>query len=139
MKDIELAYQGRIHRIPNRWEGMSSDHYISLVADLLHMAGGQLSAGEVRINHLLHLMGWDKRKFRTEEQIANLVAISEQLTRQQCCTRRRFRRSLRTLPTCRPLSPASPDRPRAAPTRLSIRGRPLLLCSTPPLRLYQGT
>ena len=80
MKDIELAYQGRIHRIPNRWEGMSSDHYISLVADLLHMAGGQLSAGEVRINHLLRLMGWDKRKFRTEEQIANLVAISEQLT-----------------------------------------------------------
>lgn len=80
MKDIELSYQGRIHRVPNRWEGMSSDHYISLVADLLHMAGGKLSAGEVRINHLLRLMGWDKRKFRTEEQIANLVAISEQLT-----------------------------------------------------------
>ena len=80
MKDIELAYQGRIHRVPNRWEGMSSENYISLVADLLHMAGGQLSAGEVRINHLLRLMGWDKRKFRTEEQIANLVAISEQLT-----------------------------------------------------------
>ena len=80
MRDIELIYNGETYRIPNRWEGMSPSLYIRLVADLLRMADGHLSAGEVRINHLLHLMGWDKRKFRTEEQIANLVAISEQLT-----------------------------------------------------------
>ena len=79
-KDIELVYKGEIHRIPNRWDGMTAQQYIRLVADLLCMAAGKLSAGEVRINWLCHMMGWDKRKFRSEEQIANLVAISEQLT-----------------------------------------------------------
>jgi hypothetical protein len=79
-KDIELVYKGEKHRIPNCWDGMTAQQYIRLVADLLCMAAGKLSAGEVRINWLCHMMGWDKRKFRTEDQIANLVAISEQLT-----------------------------------------------------------
>ncbi len=80
MKDIELLYDNMVYAIPNRWEGMASDHYLHLVADLLRMADGKLSAGEVRINHLLRLMSWNRSKFRSEEQIANLVAISEQLT-----------------------------------------------------------
>lgn len=79
-KDIELVYKGEIHCIPNRWEAMTSQQYTRLVSDLLRMAAGRLSAGEVRINWLCDFMGWDKRKFRSEEQIANLVAISEQLT-----------------------------------------------------------
>ena len=79
-KDIELVYKGEIYRIPNRWDGMTDRQYIRLVADLLRMAAGKLSAGEVRINWLCDIMGWDKHKFRSEEQIANLVAISEQLT-----------------------------------------------------------
>ena len=80
MKDIELVYKGEIYRIPNRWDGMTDHQYIRLVADLLRMAAGELSAGEVRINWLCDIMNWDRRRFRTEEQIANLVAISEQLT-----------------------------------------------------------
>ena len=80
MKDIELVYKGEIYRIPNRWDGMTDHQYIRLVADLLRMAAGGLSAGEVRINWLCDIMNWDRRRFRTEEQIANLVAISEQLT-----------------------------------------------------------
>lgn len=79
-KDIELVYKGKIHRIPNYWEAMTSQQYIHLVSDLLSMAVGRLSVGEVRINWLCNIMGWNKHKFRTEEQIANLVAISEQLT-----------------------------------------------------------
>lgn len=59
---------------------MTDRQYIRLVADLLRMAAGGLSAGEVRINWLCDIMNWDRRRFRTEEQIANLVAISEQLT-----------------------------------------------------------
>ena len=59
---------------------MTSRQYIRLVADLLRMAAGGLSAGEVRINWLCDIMNWDRRRFRTEEQIANLVSISEQLT-----------------------------------------------------------
>ena len=80
MKDIELVYKGEIHRIPNRWDAMNDRQYIRLVGDFLRMAAGELSAGEVRINWLCDIMGWDKRKFHSEEQIANLVAISEQLT-----------------------------------------------------------
>lgn len=80
MKDIELVYKGELYRITNRWDGMTDRQYIRLVADLLRMAAGELSAGEVRINWLCDIMGWNRRRFRTEEQIANLVAISEQLT-----------------------------------------------------------
>lgn len=80
MTDIELVYNGEIYRIPNRWETLTDRQYISLVADLLRMAEGQLSAGGVRINYLCDIMKWSKRKFRTEEQIVNLVAISERLT-----------------------------------------------------------
>ena len=49
-KDIELVYKGKIHCIPNRWDGMTDRQYIHLVSDLLRMAAGKLSAGEVRIN-----------------------------------------------------------------------------------------
>ena len=80
MRDIELVYKGEIHRIPNSWEGMTEQQFVSLVTDLLAMAAGKLSAGEVRINHLCRIMKWQKRHFRTEEKVANLVVISEQLT-----------------------------------------------------------
>ena len=79
-KDISLVYKGKIHFIPNRWDAMNDRQYIRLVGDFLRMAAGELSAGEVRINWLCDIMGWKKRKFQSEEQIANLVAISEQLT-----------------------------------------------------------
>ena len=79
-KDIQLLCNGTVHTIPNRWESLTSAHFLHLVADFLRMAAGQISVGEVRINYLCDIMGWNKRKFRNEEQIANLVAISEQLT-----------------------------------------------------------
>ncbi len=79
-KDISLVYKGKIHFIPNHWGAMNDRQYIRLVGDFLRMAAGELSAGEVRINWLCDIMGWKKRKFQSEEQIANLVAISEQLT-----------------------------------------------------------
>lgn len=80
MTDIELVYKGQIFRIPNRWDALSDRQFIRLVADLLRMSAGELSAGEVRINCLCDIMDWNKSKFRDEEQIANLVVISEQLT-----------------------------------------------------------
>lgn len=79
-KDIQLLCNGTVHTIPNRWESLTSAHFLHLIADFLRMAAGQISVGEVRINYLCDIMGWNKRKFRNEEQIANLVAISEQLT-----------------------------------------------------------
>lgn len=79
-KSIELVYKGEIYQIPNCWDKMTSEQYIRLVGELLRMAAGEISPGEVRINYLCDIMRWDRRRFRTEEQIANLVAISEQLT-----------------------------------------------------------
>lgn len=79
-KDISLIYKGKIHFIPNHWDAMNDCQFIRLVGDFLRMAAGEISAGEVRINWLCDIMGWNKRKFHSEEQIANLVAISEQLT-----------------------------------------------------------
>ena len=79
-KDISLIYKGKIHFIPNHWDAMNDRQFIRLVGDFLRMAAGEISAGEVRINWLCDIMGWSKRKFHSEEQIANLVAISEQLT-----------------------------------------------------------
>ena len=80
MKDIELVYNGQVFNIPNRWETMKAEQYLKLVKDLLRMTTGEISAGEVRINYLCDFMNWDKRRFRNEEQIANLVVISEMLT-----------------------------------------------------------
>ncbi|WP_028897827.1 hypothetical protein [Prevotella sp. HUN102] len=80
MKDIELTYKDKTFIIPNRWDGMTQSQYTALCADLLRMEAGELSAGEVRINHLCRLMSWNRRRFRTEEQIANLISISERLT-----------------------------------------------------------
>ena len=79
-KDVSLIYKGKIHFIPNHWDAMNDRQFIRLVGDFLRMAAGEISAGEVRINWLCDIMGWKKRKFHSEEQIANLVAISEQLT-----------------------------------------------------------
>ena len=80
MKDIKLIYKGQIYSVPNRWEQLSSQQFIRLVSDLFLMSAGKLSAGEVRINYLCDMMEWKKSRFRSEEQIANLITISEQIT-----------------------------------------------------------
>lgn len=80
MKDLELIYKGRTYRVPNRWESMTSEQYLHLIRDLMRMGAGKISAGEVRIRYLCDMMGWNIHKFRNEDQIADLIAISEQLT-----------------------------------------------------------
>ena len=73
MKDIELIYKGEIHSIPNRWDAMNYRQYIRLVGDFLRMAAGELSAGEVRINWLCDIMGWDVQLINENEEISKLV------------------------------------------------------------------
>lgn len=80
MKDLELIYKGRTYRVPNRWESMTSEQYLHLIRDLMRMGAGKISSGEVRIRYLCDVMGWNVHKFRNEDQIADLIAISEQLT-----------------------------------------------------------
>ncbi|WP_040555571.1 hypothetical protein [Prevotella disiens] len=80
MKDIELIYKGETYTIPNSWEALTQKQFIALVRDLARMAQGELAAGVVRIRHLCRIMDWKLKNFRTEEQVANLLALSEQLT-----------------------------------------------------------
>ena len=59
---------------------MTSEQYLHLIRDLMRMGAGKISSGEVRIRYLCDVMGWNVHKFRNEDQIADLIAISEQLT-----------------------------------------------------------
>ena len=80
MKEIELVSNGLLYRIPNSWERLAPMQYLRLAKNLLKMQHGEMSAGEVRIRLLCDLMHWDLRKFRKEDALENLIAISEQLT-----------------------------------------------------------
>lgn len=80
MNEIQLSYRNTLYTIANSWDALTREQYLALVGDIMKMAIGQLSVGEIRINHLCRVMGWNKRRFRTEEQVAALMAISEQLT-----------------------------------------------------------
>ena len=77
---ISLSYKGVGHKVPNSWELLTPAQYLKLVNYLMRMDRGDLSLDEVRIYFLCDLMGWDVRKFRTDESVENLLAISEQLT-----------------------------------------------------------
>ncbi len=80
MKEIKLVYNGRIVTLPNQWEKLTSQQYQRLVGDLLRMAAGEMSPGEVRIKLLCDMMGWKISKIRDEETMASLIALSQRLT-----------------------------------------------------------
>ncbi len=80
MMDIELFAKGKKYVIPNSWDALTPNVYTELIKELLLMSEGKLSAGEVRINLLCALMNWKLAKFKNEDSIASLVALSEQLT-----------------------------------------------------------
>lgn len=80
MKPIELAYKNTAFNIPNGWEQLSTVQYQHLVDNLLKMKEGGMSPGEVRMRYVCDAMGWDIGKFRTEEQVANLLVLSEMVT-----------------------------------------------------------
>jgi len=80
MNRITLIYKGRQYEVPNAWERLTTDDYLCLVGLLEQLQAGQLSVGEVRMHLLCHMMHWKLYRFRTEEQIANLLMLSEQIT-----------------------------------------------------------
>lgn len=80
MKPIELAYKNTAFNIPNGWEQLTPVQYQHLVDNLLRMKEGAMSPGEVRMRYVCDAMGWDIGKFRTEEQVANLLVLSEMVT-----------------------------------------------------------
>ncbi len=80
MKDIELMYHGRRHAVPNSWERLSAAQFVRLTGDIMRMAAGELSPGEVRVRLLCDIMGWKMRKFTDGEHIACLLSLASQLT-----------------------------------------------------------
>ncbi len=80
MRDIDLVYKDNEFCIPNAWEKLTPEQYQHLVDNLLLLSAGELSPGEVRMRYVCDVMNWDLRRFRTEEQIANLLVISEMVT-----------------------------------------------------------
>lgn len=80
MNDISLISNGKMVSLPNRWEGLTQKQYQLLVKDLLRMAAGEISPGEVRIRLLCNLMDWKLSKIKDEETMATLIALSQRLT-----------------------------------------------------------
>lgn len=80
MEDIRLMYKRKEVVVPNAWERLSQQAFIRLVELWSEVESGQLSVGEMRMRLLCDIMGWDIRKFKDEDAIANLVVISEWLT-----------------------------------------------------------
>lgn len=80
MKEIKLVYNGNVVTLPNQWEKLTPQQYQRLVADLLKMAAGELSPGEVRVRLLCDMMDWKISKIRDEETMASIIALSQRLT-----------------------------------------------------------
>ena len=64
MKNIQLVYNSKLIDLPNQWEGLTPEQYQRLVGNLLRMAAGEISPGEVRIRLLCDLMGWRVSKIK---------------------------------------------------------------------------
>lgn len=80
MKKIQLVYNSKLIDLPNQWEGLTPEQYQRLVGNLLRMAAGEISPGEVRIRLLCDLMGWRVSKIKDEESLAALIGISQRFT-----------------------------------------------------------
>ncbi|MBR3030404.1 MAG: hypothetical protein IKH93_04575 [Bacteroidales bacterium] len=80
MKPISLTYRNTAFDIPNGWEQLTPEQYQHLVDNILLASQGKLSPGEVRMRYVCDVMGWNIGKFRTEDQLENLVVLSQMVS-----------------------------------------------------------
>lgn len=80
MKTIDFCVKGETYRIPNAWELLTPSQYEALVKDVGKVAKGELSVAMLRVNHVCNSMGWDPKKIKGEESLANLAWLAEQVT-----------------------------------------------------------
>ena len=80
MNKISIICNGRLYEIPNRWESVSPKAYQRLVGNLMAMARGEQSPGEVRLRLLCDLMDWEPSHIHDDDSLATLIALSERLT-----------------------------------------------------------
>ena len=78
----EIAFQIGKQRltIPNSWEGLTPAQYARLVGWLQRMTLGEMSYDEVRLHLLCDVAGWDLRRVKDEDALANLLAMAERIT-----------------------------------------------------------
>lgn len=79
-KDIEFTLKGSVYSIPNSWERLNTYQFKELVADLISMSAGKLSAGLVRVRHICRVMGWDINKITDADAMGNIACLAEQVT-----------------------------------------------------------
>lgn len=79
-REIEFIIRGEMYTIPNSWEALTTFQFKELVADLIDMSAGKLSAGLVRIRHICRIMGWSIDKITDTDALANIACLAEQIT-----------------------------------------------------------
>ena len=77
---MTITYKRRTATIPDRWEQLTTDQFLHLAADLMRLAAGQVSVGELRLRLLCHVMGWRPHRMKDPDTLANAIALSERIT-----------------------------------------------------------
>lgn len=77
---IRFSVRDKEYSIPNSWEGLTPYHFQALIRDIRSMAEGKLSVAEVRVNYVCRVMGWELKKIKDADGMANLAWLAEQVT-----------------------------------------------------------
>ncbi len=80
MDEIVFTAKNQQLTISNSWEGLTPAQYIHLVEWLQQMTLGEMSYDEVRLHLLCDVAGWDLRRVKDEDALANLLAMAERIT-----------------------------------------------------------
>jgi hypothetical protein len=77
---IDFMAKGVQYSIPNTWESLTPYLFRSLIHDISLMAQGKLSIAMVRVNYVCRVMGWQLKKIKDSDGLANLTWLAEQVT-----------------------------------------------------------
>lgn len=77
---IDFCVKDKTYHIPNSWEQLTSSQYELLFRDISRVGNGELSIAMLRVNYVCNVMGWDPKKIKDEDGLANLAWLAEQIT-----------------------------------------------------------
>ena len=78
-KFIHLSYRNKEVDIPNAWEVLTSAQYLKLVGYLMQLDHGEINPWVLKARFLCDLLDLDIRRFRKEEDVEGLAAVSDQI------------------------------------------------------------
>lgn len=76
---IEIRTGERSVNIPNRWELLTSDQYLFLVALITQFALKTATAHDVRFHYVCHVLGVQPSAITDSDAMANLIVIADQV------------------------------------------------------------